>query len=160
MKMPFGKYKGVELADIPADYIDWLLGNIDDLREPLKGELEKQSKFLRGEGIDVAPAKPRTTVINVSTTRNYDVHIGRPTKYGNPYVMSRTEDGNRDEVISKFKEWFFSDNERARELRADAKQECTGRILGCYCKPLPCHGDVIAAYCNGELDEQGNDITK
>ena len=33
-----------------------------------------------------------------------------------------------------------------------AAEELRGKILGCHCKPKPCHGDVIAAWCNGELD--------
>ena len=33
--MPFGRYSGLPLADIPSSYLSWLLG-LDDLREPLK----------------------------------------------------------------------------------------------------------------------------
>lgn len=36
MKMPFGKYSGLDLADLPDSYLSWLLG-LDDLREPLRG---------------------------------------------------------------------------------------------------------------------------
>lgn len=34
MRMPFGRYKGAALADLPDDYLAWLTGL--DLREPLK----------------------------------------------------------------------------------------------------------------------------
>ncbi|TBV87515.1 DUF4326 domain-containing protein, partial [Citrobacter freundii] len=27
-----------------------------------------------------------------------------------------------------------------------------GKILGCHCKPYPCHGDVLARFLN-ELDD-------
>ena len=33
--MPFGKFSGLPLADIPTDYLTWLL-SLADLREPLK----------------------------------------------------------------------------------------------------------------------------
>ena len=33
--MPFGRYRGELLCDLPDDYLDWLLG-LDDLREPLR----------------------------------------------------------------------------------------------------------------------------
>lgn len=35
MLMPFGKYKGRELTEIPADYLYWL-ASLPDLRAPLK----------------------------------------------------------------------------------------------------------------------------
>ena len=28
-------------------------------------------------------------------------------------------------------------------LRNKIKNELKGKILGCWCKPLPCHGDII-----------------
>lgn len=36
MTMPFGKYEGWELAELPDDYLSWLY-TLDDLRYPLKG---------------------------------------------------------------------------------------------------------------------------
>lgn len=39
MKMPFGKYKGEELSDIPAVYLEWLLENVsmkDDLHKAVE----------------------------------------------------------------------------------------------------------------------------
>ena len=30
MEMPFGKYEGKELSDIPHDYLDWLVGSLED----------------------------------------------------------------------------------------------------------------------------------
>jgi hypothetical protein len=34
----------------------------------------------------------------------YDVYIGRPSKWGNPFVVGR--DGNRLEVIKKYRLWL------------------------------------------------------
>jgi hypothetical protein len=28
-----------------------------------------------------------------------------------------------------------------------------GKTLGCFCKPHPCHGDIIAAYLDSLEDE-------
>lgn len=39
-KMPFGKHKGLKLADLPKSYIKWLLG-LDNLDEDLRFSLEK-----------------------------------------------------------------------------------------------------------------------
>lgn len=31
MIMPFGKYKGEQLGDIPDNYLQWIIDNVDDL---------------------------------------------------------------------------------------------------------------------------------
>lgn len=48
MKMPFGKYKGVLLADLPDDYLSWLATKLD-LREPLRTQVrtEYHTRFSR-----------------------------------------------------------------------------------------------------------------
>jgi hypothetical protein len=44
-----------------------------------------------------------TTVAN-KYYQNYDVYIGRGSKWGNPFVIGK--DGDRDEVIAKYREWI------------------------------------------------------
>lgn len=66
----------------------------------------------------------------------YDIYIGRPSKWGNPFAIG--VDGNRAEVIRKYEEWI-----RTRpHLMADL-HELRGKVLGCWCAPKPCHGDVL-----------------
>ena len=48
--MPFGKYKGQELDDIPEDYIQWCLENCT-LTYQLEEEMENQLRLKRGEGV-------------------------------------------------------------------------------------------------------------
>jgi hypothetical protein len=67
----------------------------------------------------------------------FDVYIGRPSKWGNPFVIGR--DGTRDEVIEKYRRWIT----RQPALLADIKT-LAGKTLGCWCAPQPCHGDVLA----------------
>ena len=66
----------------------------------------------------------------------YDVYIGRPSKWGNPFSIGK--DGNRDEVIEKYREWIVKQPELMNSLG-----ELKGKVLGCWCKPLACHGDVL-----------------
>jgi hypothetical protein len=77
-----------------------------------------------------------TTVVN-RRDEPYDVYIGRPTRWGNPYVMGR--DGTRAEVIVKYEAWL-----RTQDHLMAALPELRGRVLGCWCKPEACHGDVLA----------------
>ena len=51
IKMPFGKHRGELLEDIPTDYIEWCLGNMERLSESLREEMENQLNARRGEGI-------------------------------------------------------------------------------------------------------------
>jgi hypothetical protein len=71
----------------------------------------------------------------------HDVYIGRPSKWGNPFVIGK--DGSRDEVIEKFRIWG-----KARKMDEQARQELKGKVLGCWCSPQACHGDVLAEWAN------------
>ena len=42
-RMPFGKYRGTRLCDLPSDYFNWLL-ELDDLREPLRSQVESEAR--------------------------------------------------------------------------------------------------------------------
>lgn len=67
----------------------------------------------------------------------HSVYIGRPSVFGNPFVIGK--DGSRAEVIAKFREYA---RKNALLLQA-IKALPDDAVLGCWCKPLACHGDVI-----------------
>lgn len=71
----------------------------------------------------------------------YDVYIGRPSKWGNPYIIGR--DGNRREVLKKYRSFLESSD----ALQADL-HELRGKTLGCWCSPAPCHGDILMELAN------------
>jgi hypothetical protein len=74
----------------------------------------------------------------------YDIYIGRPFKWGNPFQIGK--DGNRDEVIEKFRNWIITQPDLLKDLH-----EIKGKTLGCWCKPNVCHGDILV-----ELIETSN----
>jgi hypothetical protein len=76
---------------------------------------------------------------NAEVIEGSTVYVGRPSKWGNPYVIGR--DGDRDEVIDKFRVWAWSLNNS--EWRASVRRELKGKTLECYCHPLPCHAQVL-----------------
>ena len=78
----------------------------------------------------------------------FDVYIGRPSKWGNPFVIGR--DGDRDEVIRKYREWILAQPELLRDLH-----ELDGKVLGCWCSPEKCHGDVLLELL-GKLREKNS----
>ena len=74
----------------------------------------------------------------------YDVYIGRPGKWGNPFVIGK--DGDREEVISKYEAYVMS-----RPDLIAALPELVGKVLGCWCRPHACHGDILAKMIEDEL---------
>jgi predicted RNA-binding Zn-ribbon protein involved in translation (DUF1610 family) len=68
------------------------------------------------------------------------VYIGRPSPWGNPFIMGR--DGTRAEVIAKYRAWIAEQPDLLMRLH-----ELIGKDLVCWCAPLPCHGDVLAELC-------------
>jgi hypothetical protein len=73
----------------------------------------------------------------VHTKNGCDIFIGRPSKWGNPFIIGR--DGTREEVIRKYEEWIVHQPELLAALI-----EVKDKKLGCFCKPADCHGDVLA----------------
>lgn len=71
----------------------------------------------------------------------YDVYIGKGSKWGNPFKIG--EHGTRDEVIQMYEKYLLDNDELMRSL-----PELRGKILGCWCKPKACHGDILAMYAN------------
>ena len=67
---------------------------------------------------------------------SYDVYIGRPSKWGNPFKSGR--DGTLDEVLEKYERHIMN-----RPDLLAALPELRGKVLGCWCKPKPCHGDIL-----------------
>ena len=76
-----------------------------------------------------------TRVVNLRR-ETYDIDITRRGPWGNPFYISR--DGTRAEVIEKYRQWIFTQSKLLANLYT-----LKGKRLGCVCKPLPCHGDIL-----------------
>jgi len=82
-----------------------------------------------------------TKVVNKYRDK-YDAYIGRPSPYGNPYSV---KEYGREGCIKMYKNYFYE------RIASDAKfkeavLKLKDKTLGCFCKPLACHGDVIKEY--------------
>lgn len=83
----------------------------------------------------------------------FDVYIGRPSVWGNDY-------SHKHDSVAKF---YCLTREAAieyyeRDLRELLTQErefvienflrpIAGKVLGCWCAPKPCHGEVLIKIC-------------
>jgi len=87
-----------------------------------------------------------TEVINIKKTRlvpGQYVYIGRPSPWGNPYshlpsMLARFRASSRSDAIMKYEAWI-----REQPGLLNRLPELVGKRLGCHCKPLACHGDVL-----------------
>lgn len=80
----------------------------------------------------------------------YDIYIGRPSKFGNPYShkpgAAPWPVETREDAVRLYEEWIRSQP----ELMEAVKKELKGKVLGCWCKPLVCHGDILLKIANEE----------
>lgn len=93
----------------------------------------------------------QTTVVNLKEDA-FDVYIGRGSKWGNPFShLDRLFPNpnlvwveSRAVAIERYREYLEDHPELMDDLH-----ELRGKVLGCYCKPLACHGDVLAELADG-----------
>lgn len=67
------------------------------------------------------------------------------SNFANPYKIGK--DGNRDEVINKYKNYIKDKikNDKSLEQELINMKE---KNLGCWCYPEPCHGNVLLELIN------------
>lgn len=73
---------------------------------------------------------------------SFDVYIGRPGIWGNPFVVD--VDGTREEVIEKYRGYVLNTPWLLTKV-----PNLQGKVLGCWCSPKPCHGDVLVELAEG-----------
>jgi hypothetical protein len=85
-------------------------------------------------------------VVNIRNYKGKMVYIGRGSVVGNKFIIGKN--GDRKEVIKKYEidlmnedrnseRWKFIEILKSRHVKGE------NIVLGCYCSPLACHGDII-----------------
>ena len=78
----------------------------------------------------------------------FDVYVGRPGRWGNPFSWKdgtlATWRTSKDGCLPAYEAWLLAQP----ELVARARSELRGKVLGCWCRPGPCHGDILARIAN------------
>ena len=70
----------------------------------------------------------------------FDIYIGRGSEWGNPFIINKH--GGRDEVIRRYEDIMRERLEKEPELK-NKLLALKGKVLGCWCAPKKCHGDVL-----------------
>ena len=84
-----------------------------------------------------------TTVVHCKK-HPHDVYIGRPSKWGNPFshkdgTKARYKVDSIEQAVEYYRQWIS----QQPDLLA-CVHELKDKVLGCWCKPGLCHGDVLA----------------
>lgn len=111
----------------------------DQLRERLSsldgGVIRSDDEFRRRK------IRVRQYVVH-SKKQKYDVYVGRPSDWGNPFKIG--PDGDREDVCAAFAEWAREDPDYIAKIKLELK----GKVLGCFCAPLKCHAETLAQIAN------------
>jgi len=104
-----------------------------------ESELERKA-IVEAGGTVVANMHQDTdrALLHWAKATNRFARIDRNSDWGNPFEMP--DDGDRDTVCDSYEIFFprkFSLHNRLDDLR--------GKVLGCWCYPLRCHGDYLAS---------------
>ena len=76
-------------------------------------------------------------------TDNGKSHATNSSGFGNPFVVGSQY--TQEQAVEAFKTWLYSDDGYDCRVRVMSSVK-PGMKLGCYCKPKPCHVDVIIEY--------------
>ncbi|WP_051030278.1 MULTISPECIES: DUF4326 domain-containing protein [Nocardia] len=113
-------------------YIDPAQLNLTDLEQHLAA----------GTPVVVSMRAAAGHVPLIDWARRHDlfVRIDRASDWGNPFIIGRH--GNRDDVLTAHSHHTAEQVGLLARLRGG---EFAGRVLGCWCAPLHCHGDTLTA---------------
>jgi len=126
-------------------------GEISTPRETKKAKVESEPMATL-----LVPRKPATRVVKIQrrdgkVIQDCDVYIGRAvarggwqlpgSKWANPFSIAKY--GSAEKVVQLYEEYLVSKPDLMASL-----PELQGKVLGCWCKPGPCHGDVLVKMAN------------
>lgn len=89
------------------------------------------------------------SVVNVRSGLPFDVYIGRPSPWANPYsskpsrVRGVIRVATAIEAVERYEEWLMKQPHLLERL-----PELCGKVLGCWCDGLICHGYVLVRLSN------------
>jgi hypothetical protein len=102
------------------------------------GAREHQYMYARSRSVEVMNKKAQRRLAGIWVDRWHSV-------LGNPFIEGR--DGDREEVVALYRTWLRRQWKLGGKVKEALMQlvEFQGPLkLLCWCKPLPCHADVLA----------------
>ena len=84
-------------------------------------------------------------VVNIND--NYDIYVGRPSKWGNPYThlnkntLAEYKVDNIEDALKKYEEYLINNKELLKSLN-----ELKYKKIACWCKTKKCHAYILKKY--------------
>jgi hypothetical protein len=95
---------------------------------------------------------------NGKIIQDCDLYIGRQC-YHHPWKLAQSKWHNpfhlkhynycRKTVLQKYENYILRN-----KLLMNSLKELRGKRLGCWCKPLPCHGDILVKLVKKEIQKE------
>jgi len=85
---------------------------------------------------------------------SFDIFVGRPSLWGNPFshkpsAIAKCKVGSREEAVQAYDDWLAGI--KYQEVNPDQRKwilehiyQLKGSVLGCFCFPNKCHGNILA----------------
>jgi hypothetical protein len=136
-----------DLDGEPAPIVEAMKAAIEDVTVRPKQERPAWSatesallyQVRRGETVVASMRGGYENLIRWAESEGKYVRVDRRTEWGNPFEMPA--DGDRSTVIAAYAEHYLPHKPSLLEKLPDLR----GKVLGCWCAPEPCHGDVLAS---------------
>nr|WP_167174089.1 DUF4326 domain-containing protein [Saccharomonospora amisosensis] len=114
-------------------------------------EFELRDEALAGRGVvvNVRKSGPHSHLVPWLVEHDLLTYVGHKgnrhswpeSDFANPFVKEAKHE--REAMLRHYREHLEQRPDLLRRLRAG---ELTGRALGCWCAPKPCHADVLLEY--------------
>lgn len=100
-----------------------------------------------GETVVVTVRGTHDRLIAWAEQRGLYVRVDRRSEWGNPFEMPA--DGDRAAVVANYEQHYLP-HKPSLLAKLDTLR---GKVLGCWCAPEMCHGDVLAKWAEGRGEQ-------
>lgn len=138
---------GTDLEPKPAPIVDAVAAAIEEVADRPRPKASQPVfsaeenallyQLRRGETVVVSMRGQHENLIRWAESEGKYVRIDRRTEWGNPFEMPA--DGDRATVIAAYAEHYLPHKPSLIEKLPSLR----GKVLGCWCAPERCHGDVL-----------------
>lgn len=118
----------------------------EPIRQPWSDSEYDRKEIVENGGTVTANIKTDLQLIAWAEENGLYVRIDRQSAWGNPFILD--EDGDRDDVCDHYR--VYLQYKPSLQRRYD---DLRGKVLGCWCYPERCHGNVLISILDGQCSE-------
>jgi hypothetical protein len=91
----------------------------------------------------------KTKRVSIKSGKPYDIYIGRPGPFGNPWSSKPSKYAehivsSKKESLESYRQYLLNNEELLKQI-----EDLRGKTIACWCKEDErCHGDIIIEILN------------